>query len=252
MTNPLGCSTAEWDTRTDLAALYRLSVHFGWTDLTSTHISARIPDDADSYLLNSHDRMFDEITASNLRRISFRTGQFVDSDSSDTHSVNLAGHIIHSNVLARRPDINFVIHSHTRAGIAVSAMPGGLRPLSQHAGFVLGTTSTHPFQDATAVEDEGAVLAADLGDNFAMLLENHGLLVVGRTAAEAFIYHYYLEMACKIQVDILSSVQAPIEIPEEAEKALHDWGSPKNGPQGELQWGALIRMLDRTVPDFRT
>ena len=172
MSNQPNYSVSEWSARTDLAALYRLAVHYGWTDLTSTHISARIPDNTDHYLLNTHDMMFDEVRASNLSKLSFHTGQIAEAVSSDTRVVNLAGHIIHSNVLASRPDINFVIHSHTRAGIAVSAMPGGLRPLSQHAGFVLGTISTHPYQDSTVVENEGAILAADLGDNFVMLLEN--------------------------------------------------------------------------------
>jgi len=251
MSNRLNCPLSEWNARVDLAALYRLAAHFGWSDLTSTHISARLPDSADYYLLNSHDQMFDEITASTLSKMSFGTGETVDAALSCSKTVNLAGHIIQSSILKGRPDINYVIHSHTRAGIAVSAMPGGLRPLSQHSGFVHGTISAHPYQDSTVVEDEGAALVADLGHNFVMLLENHGLLVVGRTAAEAFIYHYYLEMACKIQVDILSSVDDPIEITDDAMKALHDWGSPENGPHGDIQWAPLMRMLDRTAPEFR-
>lgn len=237
--------------RQDLAALYRLSHHYGWTDLTSTHISARLPQDPKHYLLNSHDLMFDEITASNLTRMSF-DGEAVDDQMGSGKVINLAGHIIHSGILNARADVNYVIHSHTRAGVAVSAMPEGLLPLSQHAGFVLGTLSSHPYQDSTAVEDEGALLARDLGTNFAMLLQNHGLLAVGRTAAEAFIYHYYLEMACKIQVDILGATNRPIEITEEAMAALHEWGAPENGPHGEVQWPSLIRMLDRTVPEFRS
>ena len=156
--------------RVDLAALYRLAVQFGWTDVTSTHISARIPGDRDHYLLNRHDLMFHEISASNLVKMGFD-----GSRDREDGVLNLAGHIIHSGILSARPDVNFVIHSHTRAGIAVSAMPDGLLPLSQHAGFVLGTLATHPYQDSTAVADEGALLARDLGDNFAMLLENHGL-----------------------------------------------------------------------------
>ncbi|MBO9447306.1 class II aldolase/adducin family protein [Ruegeria sp. R14_0] len=237
--------------RQDLAALYRLAHHYGWTDLTSTHISARLPDDPDHYLLNSHDLMFDEITASNLTRMSLE-GRAVDDRPGSGKIVNLAGHIIHSGILSARPDVNYVIHSHTRAGVAVSAMPNGLLPLSQHAGFVLGTLSSHPYQDSTAVEDEGGLLARDLGDNFAMLLQNHGLLVVGRTAAEAFIYHYYLEMACKIQVDILAATDNPIRITEDTMSALHDWGSPANGPHGGVQWPALIRMLDRTAAEYRS
>jgi ribulose-5-phosphate 4-epimerase/fuculose-1-phosphate aldolase len=239
-------SDAEWQTRVELAALYRLAVKFGWTDLTSTHISARIASDPDHYLMNSYDFMFDEIRASNLTRTSF-SGEQLES----ARTLNLAGHLIHSGILNARPEINFVIHSHTRAGIAVSAMPAGLLPLSQHAGFVLGTLSTHRYQDSTAVADEGALLAADLEQNYAMLLQNHGLLVVGRSAAEAFAYHYYLEMACKIQVDILSCTRQPIRIDDEAMQALHKWGSPAAGPQGEIQWPALMRMLEREHPDYR-
>ena len=238
-------------TRQDLAALYRLSHHFGWTDLTSTHISARLPDDPEHYLLNSHDLMFDEITASNLTRMSFDGGDAVDDAPGSGKIINLAGHIIHSGILSARPEVNFVIHSHTRAGVAVSAMAFGLLPLSQHAGFVLGTLASHPYQDSTAVADEGALLARDLGDRFTMLLQNHGLLAVGRTAAEAFIYHYYLEMACKIQVDILGGTNDPVTITEDAMAALHDWGAPESGPHGEIQWPSLVRMLDRTVPEYR-
>ncbi|WP_170327513.1 class II aldolase/adducin family protein [Ruegeria arenilitoris] len=236
--------------RQELAALYRLAHHYGWTDLTSTHISARLPDDPGHYLLNSHDLMFDEITATNLTRMSF-DGKAVDDQPGSGRIVNLAGHIIHSGILAARPEVNFVIHSHTRAGVAVSAMPEGLMPLSQHAGFVLGTLSSHPYQDSTVVADEGVLLAGDLGENYAMLLQNHGLLVVGRTAAEAFLYHYYLEMACKIQVDILAGTDRPIEITPDAMTALHDWGAPENGPHGDVQWPSLMRMLDRTVPEYR-
>ncbi len=154
MSNPLNCSEIEWKTRQELAALYRLAVHYGWTDLTSTHISARLSDNPDKYLLNSYDLMFDEISASNLTKMRF-TGEQQETG----RVLNLAGHIIHSGILNARPEINFIIHSHTRAGVAVSAMPDGLLPLSQHAGFVLGTLATHPYQDSTAVANEGALLA---------------------------------------------------------------------------------------------
>lgn len=251
MLNPSPELTTAEQARQDLAALYRLAHHYGWTDITSTHISARLPNDPQHYLLNSYDLMFDEITASNLTRMSFE-GTAVDDHPGSGKVINSAGHIIHSGILDARPDVNFIIHSHTRAGIAVSAMPDGLLPLSQHAGFVLGTLSSHPYQDSTKVEDEGALLAADLGDNFTMLLQNHGLLAVGRTAAEAFAYHYFLEMACKIQVDVLSSTDRPITISDDAMEALDEWGDPENGPHGEVQWPALMRMLDRTVPEFRT
>jgi len=241
-----GVSDVEAQARNDLAALYRLCVNYGWTDLTVTHISARLSDQPDHYLLNTPDMLFDEICASNLSKFTF-DGELVG----EPRHTNLAGHIIHSNVLNARPEINFVMHTHTRAGTAVSATPGGLRPLTQHAAIVLGTLSTHPYLDSTAVADEGQILAHDLGNNHAMLLENHGILTVGRTAAEAFFYHYYVEMACKMQVDILSCTDAPIEITAEAAAPLMAWGSPDNGPHGEREWPALMRMLDRKHPGYR-
>lgn len=237
---------SEATTRRDLAALYRVFDHFGWTDLTSTHISARLSEDPEHYLLNSYDYLFSEITASRLCKFTF-DGRMV---SGGEHP-NLAGHIIHSGILNARPDINFVAHSHTRAGIAVASMPGGLLPLSQHAGVVLGTLSTHAYQDSTAVADEGALFARDLGPNFTMLLQNHGLLAVGRTAAEVFLYHYYLEMACRIQVDLCGMTAVPFAIPPDQLQPLLDWGNPANGPKGDVPWQAHLRMLDRTCPDYR-
>ena len=237
---------AESRARKNLAALYRLAAHYGWSDLTSTHISSRIANDPDHYLFNSHDVLFDEICASNLVKIDF-------DGNMDTPGrvLNQAGHIIHSSILRARDDVNVIIHSHTRAGIAVSAMPQGLLPLSQHAGFALASLSSHSYQDSTASADEGELLVCDLADNYAMLLQNHGLLAVGRTAAEAFKYHYMLEMACKIQIDVLSGTDQPILIDAEALQPLLDWGSPTTGIKGEFEWPSLLRMLDRTQPDYR-
>lgn len=232
--------------RRELAALYRVFDHFGWTDLTSTHISARLPDDPEHYLLNSYDWLFGEITASRLCKVSFN-GEMVERG----RTMNVAGHLIHSGILAARPDIHFVAHSHTRAGIAVSCLPEGLLPLSQQAGVVLGTLAVHRYQDSTAVADEVAVMARDLGGNYCMLLRNHGLLTVGRNAAEVFLYHYYLEAACRIQVDTLAMTREPVTITPEALAPLLAWGDPANGPKGALQWAAMLRLLERTAPDYR-
>lgn len=237
---------SEMAVRRELAALYRVASHFGWTDLTSTHISARLPDDPEHYLLNSYDFLYEEITASRLSKLTF-DGRMVTPD----RLPNPAGHIIHSGVLKARPEINFVLHTHTRAGVAVSATREGLLPLSQHAGVVLGTLASHPYQDSTAVADEGAALARDLGQCYAMILQNHGLITVGRTAGEVFLYHYYLEMACKMQVDILSMTDDPIIVSPEKIQPLKDWGDPARGPLGSYQWAAMLRMLERDCPDYK-
>ncbi|MEP4038531.1 class II aldolase/adducin family protein [Pseudophaeobacter sp.] len=235
----------ELEARQQLSALYRLCHLYGWTDLTSTHISTRIPGRDDAYLMNAHDELFDEITASSLCEIGF-DGQM----RTPGRVLNQAGHEIHSAVLKARPEVNFVLHSHTRAGVAVSAMPQGLLPISQHSGFVLGTLATHPFQDSTVVADEGVALAADLGANYTMLLQNHGLLAVGRTAAEVFMYHYHLEASCKILADVLGAVQNPILIPDAALDPLLAWGAPENGPHGGHIWPALLRRLEREQPGY--
>ncbi len=136
------CSDSEWQARVDLAALYRLFVRYGWTDLIYTHISARVPDEPDRYLINSYGLFFDEITASSLLKVDF-DGNVVDDRGLD---YNEAGHLIHSAVLKARPDINYVLHTHSRAGTAVSAMKCGLlgspsTPTS--SSTALPTTSTH-------------------------------------------------------------------------------------------------------------
>ena len=106
-----GCSDQEWQTRVDLAALYRLFVHYGWTDLTYTHISARVPEKPEHYLINPYGLLFDEISASNLLKAD-HAGNVISGD----YPYNEAGHLIHTAVLKARPEINFVLHSHTRAG----------------------------------------------------------------------------------------------------------------------------------------
>jgi ribulose-5-phosphate 4-epimerase/fuculose-1-phosphate aldolase len=242
-----GCSVQEGQARVDLAALYRLFVHFGWTDLTYTHISARVPGEPEHLLLNPYGLLFEEITASNLNKMSF-DGKVL----SGAHGYNKAGHIIHTAILQARPEINFVIHSHTLAGAAVSAMRCGLLPISQHANVVRETLAYHPYAIADEGPEECARLACDLGDKYLMILHNHCVLACGRTPGEAFLYHYFLEMACEVQVNLVRSGQEWITPAEEAMKGLSTWGGPRPKPWGDLQWKALLRMLERKDPSFRS
>lgn len=232
--------------RKELAALYRLFMHYGWTDLIDTHLSARLPGIEGEYLINSYGEMFDEITASSLLHMNF-DGEVVTGDAEP----NMAGHLIHTAVLKARPEINYVLHSHTRAGCAVSAMKDGLLALSQHGNAVLNTIAYHDYQVVTRAEDECALLARDLGPNYLMIMRNHGLLACGRTAAEAFYYHYFLEMACKIQVDVLSTGVETVVPEQGAIDDLAAYGAPGGEPKGERYWNALVRMLERTQPDYK-
>lgn len=232
--------------RVDLAALYRLFVRYGWTDLTFTHISARVPGEDGHYLINPYGLMFDEICASNLLKVDF-DGNVLAGD----HPYNQAGHLIHTAILKARPEVNFVLHSHTRAGTAVSAMKPGLLSLSQHAMMIMSELAYHPYQDVTSAADECAKLASDLGGKHLMILHNHGLLACGRTAAEAFHLHYNLEMACKIQVDVMAGGCETVQPPAAVAASVQAWGRVGEEPWGATEWPALLRMLDRIDSCFR-
>jgi ribulose-5-phosphate 4-epimerase/fuculose-1-phosphate aldolase len=174
-------SPEEWALRQDLAACYRLFVKYGWTDLIFTHLSARVPGEPYHYLINPYGLLFQEITASNLIKVDF-SGNVVSGD----YPYNEAGHAIHSAVLKARPDINVALHSHTRAGTAVSAMECGLLSLSQQANEIGNLVCYHRYDVATDNDNECARLGEDLADKWAMIMHNHGLLSVGRDIAEAF------------------------------------------------------------------
>lgn len=240
-------SPQERDARISLAALHRLYVHFGWTDLIYTHLTARAPGAPDQYLIKPDELMMDEVTASNLIKVDF-DGNLIAGD----HEPNIAGHLIHTAVLRARPDVQYVAHTHSRAGAAVSCMACGVLPLSQHANMVLPTISYHDYQDVTSAEDECAALARDIGAKFLMVMRNHGLLACGRSIAECFYWLYYLEMACKIQVDVLASGQEPVLAPPEVVDGLFSYGGvPENEPGGVRVWSAMLRMLDRKDPSYR-
>ncbi len=239
-------SDAERRTRLDLAVLYRAFVHFGWTDFIFTHISARVPDQPDHYLINPYGLLFHEVTAGNLIKVSL-SGEVVAGD----YPVNQAGHGIHGSILAARPEINFVAHSHSRAGTAVSAMRCGLLPISQQANEVREQLAYHPFDVVTRAEEECQRLVSDLGDKYLMILNNHGLLTVGRDAGEAFNYLYMLESACKVQVDALTSGQELVIPSDEALANASLWGLPGPAPKKEKEWAALTRLIEQVAPDYK-
>jgi len=243
-------SEAEWNARVELAACYRLFVRYGWTDLIFTHLTVRAPDAPDQYLINPYGLLFNEITASNLIKVDF-AGNVISGD----HPYNQAGHEIHTAILKARPDVVSVLHSHTRAGIAVSVMECGLLPLSQQANELRDAITYHRYDVAVDNEAECQRLGEDMGDQYAMLMENHGLLTCGRTVAEAFYYMYTLENACKVQVDALTSGQQLITPSLSALNAAAAYGRPPSDApirHGELAWPAMLRDLDRIDPSYRS
>lgn len=246
----------EWEARVNLAACYRLAARYGWVDLIYTHISARVPGPKEHYLLNPFGYMFDEITASSLVKIDL-DGNIVDPSP---HKIHKAGFVIHSAVHAARPDVGCVIHSHTRAGMAVSIMKCGLLPLTQHAMLFHGRVAYHGTEGFALDLDERQRIAADLGDKAVMILRNHGTLVAGSTVPETFSMMWHLEKALQAQVDALASGQELTTPPKEVAESTARMGftsepmpqyTDGKSPLGWMEWPALLRMLDRQDPSYR-
>lgn len=187
-------SEQEWQLRVELAACYRLVAEFGWDDLIFTHISVRIPGPEHHFLINPYGMMFDEITASDLIKIDQDGNKLQDTP----HSVNHAGFIIHSCIHEARHDVGCIIHTHTRAGVAVSAQKNGILPISQQSTYVLSSLAYHDYEGVAVREDEQPRLQQDLGEATFLVLRNHGLLTVGKTVADAFLSMYALETTCQI------------------------------------------------------
>ena len=242
-------SPAEWETRVHLAACYRLVHHYGMDDLVYNHISARVPGEEGHFLINAYGMTYDEISASSLVKIDFE-GKVVQ-DSGTGYGINLAGFVIHSAVHRGREDVACVIHTHTPAGMAVSAMKCGLLPLTQNAMF-FSAVGLHDYEGPAVDLDEQKRLVKDLGANDAMILRNHGLLSVGRTIPEAFITMYWLERACQAQALAVSSNKELVFPDESVVKTTNDRYKPGQRRKiGELEWSGLLRLLERRYPGFR-
>ncbi len=242
-------SKEEWEVRVDLAAAYQLAAIFRWTDLIYTHFSARVPG-TEHVLINPYGLMFDEITASNLVKIDLEGNVLDDATGM---GMNEAGFVIHGCVHLARPEINCVIHTHTRAGVGVSAQKCGLLPLSQHAMRVQAQVTYHDFEGIALEMDERERLARDLGPTSkAMILRNHGLLTLGDSVREAFELMYYLDCACQIQVDALAGgAENVLLMSEQAARTAAEQFERPGRPSVHKDWPALLRMLDRKGVDYR-
>ena len=241
-------SDEEWALRVDLAACYRLIALHGWDDLVFTHISARVPGNDEHFLINTYGMLFEEITASSLVKVNL-AGEKVDGSP---NMINPAGFVIHSAIHEARDDAHCVLHTHTRAGVAVSIQKDGLQPLSQVSLFPYASLAYHDYEGIALNDEEKPRLVADLGDANAMILRNHGLLTTGPTVADAFLMMYALETACQIQMAAQATGNELIQVPQpivDGIKAQAD--VVLKGMGGQLAWPGLLRKLDRIDPSFR-
>jgi len=242
-------SADEWRMRCDLAAAYRLAALYGWTDLVFTHFSARLPGPEHHFLINPYGWMFDEITASSLVKVDLQCNKLDDSP----FPVNPAGFVIHSAVHEVREDAQCVMHTHTRAGVAVAAQKNGLLPISQQSTVVLASLAYHDYEGIAFRPAEKPRLQADLGDKRHLCLRNHGLLTAAPTIADAFLDMYIFETACQIQIaaqsggaELIPVDASVIAVNEEATRVQTE------GRGGGFVWPALLRKLDRINPGYRS
>lgn len=257
---PSSIGEAEWQTRVDLAACYRLVDHFGWTDLIYNHISARVPGEHEHFLINPFGMLYEEITASSLIKVDI-DGNVISNGSSEhaeTYTVNRAGYVIHSAIHKARPDVQCVLHTHTVAGMGVSSLKCGLLPLSL-AGLRFSDIGYHDLEGIVTDLGEQERLAGNLGDREALILRNHGLLVVGSTIAQAFGRIDRLERACQTQLAAMAC-NTDLNFPT-ADVVARTRSQLKRSPtpdaqgriveHGAREWPALLRLLDRRDPSYR-
>ncbi len=243
-------SAEEWQARVNLAAAYRLTAMYGYTEMIANHISCRAPGTHDQFLINPYGMLYEEIDASCLIKVDVEGNTVFNASD---YGVNAAGFVIHSAIHMAKPEMDCVAHTHTPAGMAVSAMECGLLPLAQtsmrflHIGY-------HDFEGIADDVGERERLVRDLGDHEAMILRNHGLLVVGRTIPATFNLLYRMERACEVQVMALSCNTKLVYPPQDVLEATFDKVKPRVGKanrNGDLAWPALLRKLDRVDPSYR-
>ena len=240
MNSKIHYSDEEWSNRLNLAACYHLADHFQMTDIIWNHITAKTSNQKETFLINRFGLRYDEVTASNLLEIDLE-GNIVSGEG----DINYTGYIIHGAVHKARKEINCVMHTHTRAGLAISCLKDGLNPIFQDAAIFHNRVSYHDWQGMSTEVEECKDIAKNLGKNKVMILRNHGLLTCGETIGEAFILMYYLDKTCKNQLDTMSTGK-PIIVPSDniMEYAAGQYEDPRFR-LGHHEWPALLRLLDQ-------
>ena len=240
-------SREEWDVRVNLTACYRLMAEYGMVEMVANHISARVPGTQNEFLINPYGMLYEEMTASSMIRIDIDGNVLFNATE---YGVNQAGYVIHSAIHAARHDVDCIIHTHTLAGMAVSAMKCGILPIAQ-SSMRFADIAYHDYEGVALRQDERERLVQSLGDREAMVLRNHGLLAVAPSIPECFNNMYRLERACELQVTALScnmKLQMP---PDEVVQYTNE--QLKSGVRrrfGLLEWPALLRKLDRKDPSY--
>ncbi len=239
----------EGTVRTDLAAAFRMAALEGWDDTIYTHLSASVPGEPGRYLINPFGALFEEITASSLVKVDVQ-GRVVDGSGA---KVNPSGFAIHGAVHSARPEVECVIHLHSPWGVALAMLPGGLQPTSQWAMRLHGRLGRHAYEGLALGAEEQQRLVQRLGSLDGLILEHHGPLVVGRTVAEAWMLMAMLEKAARAQLRAMAAIGGALPgVPDDvAELTRRQWVGDGSEWDGDAEWPALLRRLDRLAPGYR-
>ena len=241
-------SPDEWAKRVNLAACYRLLDLYGMSEMSANHVSTRVPGEEDAFLINPHGMLYEQMHASCFIKIDLAGNVLFNPTEYD---INKAGYVVHSCIHAARHEVDCVIHTHTIAGMAVSAMECGLLSIAQ-TSMRFARIAYHDYEGVALNLEEQERLVRDLGEHEGMILRNHGLLTVGASIPEAFNSMFRLERACQVQVAALSC-NVKLKLPPE-EVVNESWRLYQPGVRrrfGLLEWPALLKKLDKLDPSYR-
>ena len=243
---------AEWKTRVDLAACYRLVAHYDMSDMMANHISAAVPGEEGAFLINAYGMMYEEITASSLIKIDIDGNILAKPDFGDlNYGINKAGYVIHGAIHRARHDVACVIHTHTWAGMALSALEVGVLPITQTSMRFL-KIGHHDYQGVVLDSKEEASLLRGLGTGEALILRNHGLLTVGKTIGEAFNWMHRLELTARSQLAAMATGAKLRPVPDNVlQETYVNYQPQTRRAYGVMEWPALLRKLDRMDPSYR-
>jgi ribulose-5-phosphate 4-epimerase/fuculose-1-phosphate aldolase len=247
------CTEEEWQARIDLAACYRLVEMYGMSDMMANHISARVPGEEGTYLINPYGMMYEEITASSLIKVDLDGNVLAKPDfGALNYGINKAGAVIHGAIHGARPEVGCVIHTHSWASMAVSSLECGLLPITQTAMRFL-KIGYHDYQGVVLKNEEQESLIRDLGTGEALILRNHGVLTVGRSVGEAFNWMHRLELACRSQLAAMACNSPFVKVSQPVlEETWSNYQPGTRRPYGLMEWPALLRKLDRIDPSYKT
>jgi ribulose-5-phosphate 4-epimerase/fuculose-1-phosphate aldolase len=241
-------SKAEWQARCDLAAAHRLIAHFVFVDMTYNHVSVRVPGEPGHFLVKADNLFMEQVTASSLVKYDVDGNRVMDSE----YKASAAAYNLHAAVLKARPDIAAVVHTHSPANLAVSAQQHGLLPITQQAMRFYNRVARYPNEVDDTTRAGADQLAAALGDEWLMILENHGALVCGTTLPEAYIYHHFFELACRAQVGALAGgAELIVPAPEVCAERVAKFGRVGVYDSKSRDWFASIALVEKLYPDYK-